>query len=878
MSPRDARDEGIGSRRRRQLDRRRRRVRRGVAPRQRARRHRRPLRARCRRRSSIAAGVLIGGLPDLGKAAAVQLGQNSVVKSGDKVLSVIPANENRTPLRWKDLGAHLRNATVAIEDKRYWQHGALDYEGIGRALWRDVTKGNYAEGGSTITQQLVRNLYIPDNARDKTVQRKLDEAWLAIQAEDRWTKAQILTMYLNTVFYGRYAYGAEAAAETYFNKHAKQLTLPQAALLAGLPQAPSDYDPFKNPVLAKQRRNDVLRAMRQQHMISVETFDRALRAPLGLQAGQLYSTVRQPYFVNYVKQVLIDKLPGGAEQLLKGGLSIETTVNRRLQFAARRAIAGVLKTPGDPDAVIVSIQPRTGAIVAMQSSTNFASLRFNLATQGARQAGSTFKTIALTAAVDDGIDPNDTYYLSTASWDCVPPLCQTPWHVETYEHTGEGTVSLTNATLASDNVVYAKLSTDLTPKREVEMAHNLGIVSKLKPVPSIALGSLEVTPLELTSVYATIAAGGVYRTPRAVRRVRDAEGDLVGTFTEPEHRRAVSDGVASIVTGILEKNMTSGTGTRALLADHRPEAGKTGTTSDYADAWFCGFTPDLATCVWVGYPQGPHHDGEHRGPGRRLRPDAAGADLARLHDGRARERPADALPRAAASGRRRTPSRRSTRAGPARSRRASTPRRPRRRRPRRRPPPRRTTTTGDRRAPRPRRRRTPPPPARRRPGTERVGVAHPAGRRGLRAAARRRAGRCRRSVSPRAPRPWGGCSQSWSGQASTFRRSRARRWTGTRSGQPMRGVRCRSPSAQPPGRILRSCPRRALPASPPAASSRTEPMRSCRSSARPSATGSCTSRATSRSAISCAGSAAISAGATRCCPRASPSSRSPLPR
>jgi penicillin-binding protein 1A len=604
VTPRDAREDGLFlSRRRRQLERRRKRSRRTA------------------RRGNflavlggffvlvigggiIAAGVIIGRLPDLGKAAAVQLGANSVVKSGDKILSVIPANENRTPLRWKDLGAHLRNATVAIEDKRYWQHGALDYEGIGRALWHDITKGSYAEGGSTITQQLVRNLYIPDSARNKTVQRKLDEAWLAIQAEDRWTKAQILTMYLNTVFYGRYAYGAEAAAETYFNKHATQLTLPQAALLAGLPQAPSDYDPFKNPVLAKQRRNDVLLAMRQQRMISVASYDRAVRAPLGLHAGILYSTVRQPYFVNYVKQVLIDKLPGGAEQLLKGGLSIETTINRRLQFAARRAIAGVLKTPGDPDAVIVSIQPRTGAIVAMQSSTNFASLRFNLATQGARQAGSTFKAIALTAAVDDGIDPDRTYYLSTPSWDCNPPLCQTPWHVETYEHRGLGVVSLTTATLNSDNVVFAKLSTDLTPKREVQMAHTLGIVSKLKAVPSIALGSLEVTPLELTSVYATLAAGGVYRAPRAVRRVRDSGGDLVGAFTAPEHRRAVSDGVASVVTGILAKNMTSGTGTRALLADRRPEAGKTGTTSDYADAWFCGYTPDLATCVWVGYPKG----------------------------------------------------------------------------------------------------------------------------------------------------------------------------------------------------------------------------------------------------------------------------------
>jgi penicillin-binding protein 1A len=265
---------------------------------------------------------------------------------------------------------------------------------------------------------------------------------------------------------------------------------------------------------------------------------------------------------------------------------------------------GSPRPPRDPAAVIVSIQPRTGAIVAMQSSTNFALQKFNLATQGARQAGSTFKAIALTAAVDDGIDPDRTYYTSTPTWDCTPPLCATPWHVETYDHAGLGSVSLTVATLNSDNVVYAKLSTDLGPKREVQMAHLLGIRSPLKPVPSIALGSLEVTPLELTSVYATLAAGGVYRSPRAVRRVRDSDDDIVGNFTEPEHRRAVPDGVASVVTGILEKNMISGTGTRARLADGRPEAGKTGTTSDYADAWFCGYTPDLATCVWVGFPKG----------------------------------------------------------------------------------------------------------------------------------------------------------------------------------------------------------------------------------------------------------------------------------
>ncbi len=554
------------------------------------------------------ASSFIDSLPDIKDVKAVDLGTNSAIYAADgSRLGVIAANHNRTPVRWRQISPFLRNATIAIEDKRYWEHGALDYEGIGRAAWRDVTSGSFAEGGSTITQQVVRNLYIPGEKDKKTFQRKIDEAWLAIQFERNYTKADILTTYLNIVFYGNNAYGVEAAAQTYFSTHAAKLTLAQSALIAGLPQAPTDYDPFTHPWQARSRRNQVLNAMLDGGVIKKPAYLKALKACLCLKPSHIYRVVRQRTFFDYVKERLSAKLdPVSTDLVPSGGLRIETTLDPRLQFAARRAIKSVLKTPGDPVAVIVSIDPKTGYILAMQSSAS-SGLHFNIATQAERQAGSTFKAIALTTAVNMGVDPYHTYYNGGSEISIPIPGCEVPgactdpyWNVHTYHGEGGGGGTLASALLRSDNVVFAQVSYDVDPENIVKMARALGVnKSPIKPDLSIALGAEDVTPLEMTSAYATLAAGGVYHPPQPIKKVL-RNGVPVGDF-EPKQRRVISDGVAAEVDRVLQDNMVSGLGTTARTSDGRPQGGKTGTTDNSEDAWFCGFTPNLATCVWMGY-------------------------------------------------------------------------------------------------------------------------------------------------------------------------------------------------------------------------------------------------------------------------------------
>jgi penicillin-binding protein 1A len=554
------------------------------------------------------ASSFIDSLPDIEDVKPVDLGQNSAIYAADgSRLGVIAANHNRTPVRWRQISPFLRNATIAIEDKRYWEHGALDYEGIARAAWRDLTTGSFAEGGSTITQQVVRNLYIPQEKDKKTFQRKIDEAWLAIQFERNYTKADILTTYLNIVFYGNNAYGAEAAAQTYYSKHAIQLTLAQSALIAGLPQAPTDYDPFTHPWQARARRNQVLNAMREGGFIKKPAYLKALKECVCLKPSHVYRVVRQRPFFDYVKERLSAKLdPVSTDLVPSGGLRIETTLDPRLQFAARRAIKSVLKTPGDPVAVIVSIDPKTGHILAMQSSAS-SGLHFNIATQATRQAGSTFKAIALTTAVNMGVDPYHTYYSGGSQISIPIPGCEIPgacehpyWDVHTYHGEGGGGGTLASALLRSDNVVFAQVSYDVDPENIVKIARALGVnKSPIKPDLSIALGAEDVTPLEMTSAYATLAAGGVYHPPQPIKKVL-RRGVPVGDFA-PKQRRVISDGVAAEVVKVLEENMTSGLGTTARTSDGRPQGGKTGTTDNSENAWFCGFTPNLATCVWMGY-------------------------------------------------------------------------------------------------------------------------------------------------------------------------------------------------------------------------------------------------------------------------------------
>ena len=544
---------------------------------------------------------------DLDGLRPVQIGQNSFVYAADgSLLGSIPAEKNRQPVPLQRISKWMRLATIAIEDRRFYEHSGIDLEGIARALAADVRAGRVVEGGSTITQQLVRNLYI---SREVTFERKLIEACLAVRLNNKRSKAWILESYLNTVYYGGHAYGVHAASQTYFSKPAWKLTLGQSALLAGLTQAPSVYDPLNKPAAALRRRDQVLRAMLDNGDITRRQWAAAVNdRQLHLNPGRLYTRIREPYFFSFVREQLITQY--GANTVRSGGLRVYTTIDRRFQQNARNAILRTLPYSEDPAAAIVSINPDTGAIRAMAAVTpGRRGNQFNLASQARRQAGSTFKTFVLAAAVAEGIDPDATSYVSRPFTHHLPGTSK-PWEVETYSHEYLGYTSISNATVASDNTVFAQLTLDLGADKVAAMAHRLGVRSNLKTregvhVPSLGLGSAGVSPLDMASAYATLAAGGIYSEPMAIRKVilPDGTEDRSAGWGEPRRQRVIADWVADEVTKILEDNMTQGTGTGANLFLNRPAAGKTGTTDDHTDAWFCGYTPKLSTTVWVGYPQ-----------------------------------------------------------------------------------------------------------------------------------------------------------------------------------------------------------------------------------------------------------------------------------
>ncbi len=575
-------------------------------------RKRRAERRRSRRRLVLLLAVLLpvvaivtaaGGIfafsssCDLGSLRPVNTGANSFVYAADgSLLGAIPAEENRTPVARSQMSPWIAKATVAIEDRRFYQHGGIDPIGILRAVVDDVRAHRIVEGGSTITQELVRNLYL---SREQTLSRKLVEACLAIKLSRSWSKDRILTAYLNEVYYGNHAYGIEAAAETYFSRPAAELTLEQAALLAGLPQAPSLYDPFHDTGDALARRNQVLYALKENGDISGAQYVAAVAdRSLHLKPGDAYSHIREPYFFGYVEDVLQQEY--GANTVRSGGLKVYTTIDPRLQRAAHAAIGKILTSRTDPASSIVAIDPKTGAIRAMEAvSPGNAGNQFNFVTSAHRQPGSTFKTIALTAAVAAGMDPFSTYYLS-APFDYAP----LKWQVSTYEHTYAGVESVANATVQSDNTVYARLALDVGAQNIVAMAQKLGVRSPLPAVPSLVLGAVGVTPLDMASVYATLAAGGIYSKPMAITKVvlPDGKVDTQSGWGKPQQTRVVPDWVASTVTKVLANNMLYGTGTGAHIAGHS-DAGKTGTTDNYADAWFSGYTPFLEATVWMGYPK-----------------------------------------------------------------------------------------------------------------------------------------------------------------------------------------------------------------------------------------------------------------------------------
>ena len=550
--------------------------------------------------AALTGRALIFGSCDLKSLRPVALGSNSFLFASDgSMLGVIPSSTNRQPLRLDRMSPWLPKATVAIEDARFWQHGALDYQGIARALFENASAGRIVQGGSTITQQLVRNLYI--GKADRTLSRKLKEACLAEKLSGRWSKKQILAAYLNEVFYGRHAYGAQAGAQTFYSTSALKLTLPQAALLAGLPQAPSLYDPLRRPDDALTRRNEVLGAMWTHGYITQEEYSQAAAAPLGLKPGTLYSAQRHPNFFGWATQQLVDRF--GERRVQAGGLQVRTTLDPRMQFAARTAVSDVLRVKTDPAAALVAIDPRTGAVKAMVSYLpDGRVMKFNLASQSGRTAGSAFKPFTLATAIDQGASVYSSFS-GPSQLTITDPKCAyngVPWTVHNYADESGGYLNLLDATAHSVNTIYAQLVDIVGPQNVAATAHKMGITTPLQSVCSITLGTQAVNPLEMTSGYATLAARGVYRPPQAFDLVRGPNGSVIGKRDAPGVQ-AISQNTADLVTYALEGVVSRGTGTAAYFG--RPAAGKTGTAENFVDAWFCGYVPQLAACVWVGYPK-----------------------------------------------------------------------------------------------------------------------------------------------------------------------------------------------------------------------------------------------------------------------------------
>ncbi len=538
----------------------------------------------------------------------LSLGENSFLYTDDgQLLGVVPSATNRQPLPLSQISPSLPQATVAIEDARFWQHGALDYRGILRALYQDVSQGHIVQGGSTITQELVRNLYIGNPQR--TLSRKVREACLATKFFQQHTRKQILIDYLNEVFYGNHAYGAQAAARTYFSKPASKLTLVQAALLAGLPQGPTNDDPLNHPAAALARRNEVLQAMWKNGYITASKLRSAVKKKLQLRPGHLYSELHQPSFFGWATQQLGNRF--GQEQVGLGGYKVTTTISQRLQGLALHAVTSVLHTSTDPAASVVAIDPQTGDVKAMVNYLpSGRTMQFNLATQAHRSTGSSFKPITLATALSEGVSLYSTFYGPPELF-ITDPACATnngSWDVHNFADEAAGTMNLLDATANSVNTIFAQLISKVGVRNVVAMAHNLGITEPsglrspyFKPVCAITLGSVGFTPLEMADVYATFASGGIHHDPQAFEAVRGPSGKLIPLHTQG--RRVLSANVAAQLTYALQGVVQHGTGTAASLGA-RPVAGKTGTAENFQDAWFCGYVPQLATCVWVGYPKG----------------------------------------------------------------------------------------------------------------------------------------------------------------------------------------------------------------------------------------------------------------------------------
>jgi len=535
--------------------------------------------------------------------------QSSTVYAADgTLLHTFHAEENRKVVPLDEIPAHVRDAVIAIEDERFYRHSGVDVRAILRAMRANAQAGGIEEGGSTITQQYVKKVLLEDDSQ--TVGRKIEEASMALQLERRYSKDRILELYLNAIYFGNGAYGIEAAARQYFGKPVEQLTLAEGALIAGLIQRPGATDPYRAPEEAMARRDLVLEAMRANRFAADEQVDAALAEPLALGSSTTPAAEQYPaaYFVEEVKQwILDDPRFGGTPQerrdlLFGGGLRIQTTVDLAAQASAEQAVTSVLGDPAGPAASLVAIEPATGYVKAMVGGRDFfgdsSIAKLNLATQGPRQAGSAFKPLVLAAALEQGIDPETV--LPAPACTSIDLGQGQVWKPCNYGGGGGGSVSIIEGTVRSYNTLYAELMMMVGPDAAMEAAARYGIRSPLEPVPSAVLGSNVVTALDMASAYATFANRGIKVRPIIVTRITRADGTVLFQHQHTQEK-VLETGLADTLTSILRQVIERGTGTKAQIG--RPAAGKTGTADDWKDAWFAGYTPELATAVWVGFPE-----------------------------------------------------------------------------------------------------------------------------------------------------------------------------------------------------------------------------------------------------------------------------------
>ena len=555
------------------------------------------------------AAALLGGCTlrpiDLDEERPLAL--RSTLRAADGSFLARFYKENRSPIDIRNVSPHLIDAVLATEDTNFFRHPGYDLRAIARALVINTDEGEIVQGGSTITQQYVKNTYFRNPAR--TLERKARELRLSLEVERTYSKREILERYLNTVYLGHGAYGVQAAAETYFGHGVRKMTVAEAALIAGLIKAPSDYDPYLHPNRAAQRRSYVIDRLVETGRLDAARGARIDRRDLGIRKTPPPLRTRQPYFVEAVRQEILtddrlERSAGARDKLLhEGGLEVDTTLDPEMQAMAERAVSGVLNQEGDPAAALVAIEPKTGRIVAMVGGRDWGTSQVNLALGAAgggsgRQPGSSFKPLAAAAAMEAGISLDDTYESAPAVLDVGNGET---WTVSNAEGQDYGELPLDEALVRSVNGVYARLAVDIGGGAIASQAQIMGVQSDLPSFPSIALGAMDVSVLDMAAAYSTLANGGTAVEPTTIESVRTAEGEEFHPDQEVVPG-AMSPGNAYLLTRVMEDVITRGTGTAADIG--RPAAGKTGTTDDYADAWFVGFTPQLVTAVWVGYPEG----------------------------------------------------------------------------------------------------------------------------------------------------------------------------------------------------------------------------------------------------------------------------------